>query len=89
MVLYFQQSRETQVSVLKASLVYKGDSRTAKIIERDPILKNKRETNKTKVCRAAWVVHSRPEAEENHSEASLGCIRTSYLALTVNRKRVC
>jgi hypothetical protein len=41
--------RGRQISEFKASLVYKVSSRTARAIQRNPVLKNKTKQNKMKV----------------------------------------
>jgi hypothetical protein len=38
--------RGRQISEFKASLVYRVSSRTAKATQRNPVLKNKKQTNK-------------------------------------------
>jgi hypothetical protein len=42
------RGRSRQISELEASLVYKVSSRTARAIQRNPVLKNKTKQNKTK-----------------------------------------
>jgi uncharacterized protein (DUF2252 family) len=41
--------RSRWISEFEASLVYKVSSRTARAIQRNPVLKNKKQTNKNKI----------------------------------------
>ena len=44
------QGRGRRISEFKVSLVYKVSSRTARGIQRNPVLKNKTKQNKKKIC---------------------------------------
>jgi hypothetical protein len=46
--------RGRQISEFEASLVYRASSRTARAIQRNPVLKNKKQTNKKKWYYGGW-----------------------------------
>jgi hypothetical protein len=58
--------RGRQISEFEASLVYRVSSRTARAIQRNPVLKNKNKNKNKNKTRIDSVIRFRPASETDH-----------------------